>query len=194
MPLILAMWHGQHFLVPFVRKPEHPVKVLVSRHRDGEINAIAAERLGVGTIRGVESRGMMCSERELQISDEHNGIIELPGDAPVNPFGQFLQATNPAAFLRDYPYDVSSVDDDRPFFFYTVQPCDLWNFVTTMNKDSADYKINRAVPMLFSLVGVSLLATLIILALPPLVLHDRDGGKHSLEAEAILRGQAALEW
>ncbi len=39
--------------------------------------------LSVGTIRGVESRGMMCSERELQISDEHTGIIELPADAPV---------------------------------------------------------------------------------------------------------------
>ncbi|MGB3500476.1 MAG: phenylalanine--tRNA ligase subunit beta [Mesorhizobium sp.] len=39
--------------------------------------------LGVGKIRGVESRGMMCSERELQLSDEHNGIIDLPADAPV---------------------------------------------------------------------------------------------------------------
>ena len=39
--------------------------------------------LGVGTIRGVESRGMMCSERELEISDDHNGIIELPEDAPL---------------------------------------------------------------------------------------------------------------
>ncbi|MFC3205998.1 phenylalanine--tRNA ligase subunit beta [Aquamicrobium soli] len=39
--------------------------------------------LGVGTIRGVESRGMMCSERELEISEDHNGIIELPADAPL---------------------------------------------------------------------------------------------------------------
>ncbi len=39
--------------------------------------------LGVGKIRGVESRGMMCSERELQLSDEHDGIIDLPADAPV---------------------------------------------------------------------------------------------------------------
>jgi phenylalanyl-tRNA synthetase beta chain len=39
--------------------------------------------LSVGKIRGVESHGMMCSERELQISDEHNGIIDLPEDAPV---------------------------------------------------------------------------------------------------------------
>jgi phenylalanyl-tRNA synthetase beta chain len=39
--------------------------------------------LSVGKIRGVESHGMMCSERELQMSDEHTGIIDLPEDAPV---------------------------------------------------------------------------------------------------------------
>ena len=39
--------------------------------------------LGIGKIRGVESHGMMCSERELQLSDEHDGIIDLPQDAPV---------------------------------------------------------------------------------------------------------------
>ncbi len=39
--------------------------------------------LSVGKIRGVESFGMMCSERELELSDEHNGIIDLPDDVPV---------------------------------------------------------------------------------------------------------------
>jgi phenylalanyl-tRNA synthetase beta chain len=39
--------------------------------------------LSVGKIRGVESFGMMCSERELELSDEHNGIIDLPENAPV---------------------------------------------------------------------------------------------------------------
>jgi phenylalanyl-tRNA synthetase beta chain len=39
--------------------------------------------LKVAAIRGVESNGMMCSTRELQLGDEHDGIIELPGDAPV---------------------------------------------------------------------------------------------------------------
>lgn len=57
LPVIIAMWHGQHFMVPFVKRPEHRVKVLISRHRDGEINAVAAERLGVGTIRGSGSHG-----------------------------------------------------------------------------------------------------------------------------------------
>ncbi len=39
--------------------------------------------LKVAAIRGVESRGMMCSMRELELSEEHDGIIDLPGDAPV---------------------------------------------------------------------------------------------------------------
>jgi lysophospholipid acyltransferase (LPLAT)-like uncharacterized protein len=56
-PAIVAMWHGQHFLGPFVRRPTDRAKVLISRHRDGEVNAIAAQRLGVGTIRGSGSHG-----------------------------------------------------------------------------------------------------------------------------------------
>ncbi|RID93080.1 phenylalanine--tRNA ligase subunit beta [Gemmobacter lutimaris] len=36
-----------------------------------------------GNIRGVDSNGMLCSERELELSDDHNGIIDLPEDAPV---------------------------------------------------------------------------------------------------------------
>ena len=36
-----------------------------------------------GVIRGAESNGMLCSGRELELSDDHNGLIELPDDAPV---------------------------------------------------------------------------------------------------------------
>src|SRR5579872_1807405 len=39
--------------------------------------------LGIGTIRGVESRGMLCSAAELKISEDHDGIMELPPDAPI---------------------------------------------------------------------------------------------------------------
>jgi lysophospholipid acyltransferase (LPLAT)-like uncharacterized protein len=57
LPAIVAMWHGQHFMMPFFKRQEHRVKVLISRHRDGEINAIAAKRLGVEPIRGSGTSG-----------------------------------------------------------------------------------------------------------------------------------------
>jgi lysophospholipid acyltransferase (LPLAT)-like uncharacterized protein len=57
VPFITAMWHGQHFMMPFFRRDPLKAKVLISRHRDGEINAIAAERLGIGTIRGSGTHG-----------------------------------------------------------------------------------------------------------------------------------------
>jgi lysophospholipid acyltransferase (LPLAT)-like uncharacterized protein len=57
MPIILAFWHGQHLIAPVARKGRHRVNMLVSRHRDGEINAIAARRLGVGTIHGSGNHG-----------------------------------------------------------------------------------------------------------------------------------------
>jgi lysophospholipid acyltransferase (LPLAT)-like uncharacterized protein len=56
LPVIVAMWHGQHFMVPFLSRG-HRVKVLISRHRDGEINAHAARRLGVIPIRGSGDHG-----------------------------------------------------------------------------------------------------------------------------------------
>ncbi len=55
-PLIIAFWHGQHFMMPFLRR-DYQATVLISRHGDGEINAIAAERLGVGTVRGSGDHG-----------------------------------------------------------------------------------------------------------------------------------------
>ena len=60
--------------------------------------------LSVGTIRGVESRGMMCSERELQLSDEHDGIIDLPGDAPVGtPFATWAKLDDPVIEINLTP-------------------------------------------------------------------------------------------
>jgi lysophospholipid acyltransferase (LPLAT)-like uncharacterized protein len=62
LPVIVAMWHGQHFLVPFLSR-RHRVRVLISRHGDGEINAIAAERLGINTVRGSGDHGRRYQEK-----------------------------------------------------------------------------------------------------------------------------------
>jgi lysophospholipid acyltransferase (LPLAT)-like uncharacterized protein len=70
-PVIIAMWHGQHFLMPFLRR-QYRVKVLISRHADGEINAIVAERLGIGTVRGSGDHG-----RRFQIKGGVAGFMEM---------------------------------------------------------------------------------------------------------------------
>jgi hypothetical protein len=106
------------------------------------------------------------------IAKANMDAVYLPGDKPVNPFGQLLHAANPAAFQSQYRFDISPVNDNRPFFFYTVQPRDLWDFVKHAS-DNADYKINRAVPLLFGLIVVSFLAVAVILALPRLLLGAR---------------------
>jgi len=79
IPAIVAMWHGQHFMAPFIKRddPRHRTKVLISRHRDGEINARAAERLNIGTIRG---------------SGAHNGEFQRKGGAAA--FTEMLNALN----------------------------------------------------------------------------------------------------
>ncbi|MCE8507055.1 phenylalanine--tRNA ligase subunit beta [Ruegeria pomeroyi] len=52
--------------------------------------------LSVGNIRGVESHGMMCSERELELSEEHDGIIELPSGEVGELFIDWLAENDPA--------------------------------------------------------------------------------------------------
>ena len=52
--------------------------------------------IGVGKIRGVESFGMMCSEHEMELSDEHDGIIELPSGEVGQTFSDWLAKNDPS--------------------------------------------------------------------------------------------------
>ena len=88
-PVIIAMWHGQHFLAPFIRRAHHRAKVLVSRHRDGEINAVAAERLGIGAIRGSGNhgggfvgKGGVSAFKEMLSALEEGYNVALTADIP----------------------------------------------------------------------------------------------------------------
>jgi lysophospholipid acyltransferase (LPLAT)-like uncharacterized protein len=89
-PAIFAFWHGQHFMTPFIKtKESHRAKVLISRHRDGEFNAIAAERLGIGTIRGsgdhgsaFHRKGGVGAFKEMVRALEENYNIALTADVP----------------------------------------------------------------------------------------------------------------
>jgi len=104
----------------------------------------------------------------------HMQAVYLPGVQAHNPFYDLLTSADPDAYERSYRFDITPVTDNRPFFFFTVQPRDLWTFFRTASHLSADYKAaNQAVPLLFGLLGVSLAAVLLILLAPPLVLGTR---------------------
>ena len=89
-PAILAFWHGQHFMTPFIKTKEiHATKALISRHRDGEFNALAAERLGIGTIRGsgdhgsaFHRKGGVGAFKEMVRALEENYYVALTADVP----------------------------------------------------------------------------------------------------------------
>ncbi len=90
MPAIFAFWHGQHFMTPFIKtKASYRAKVLISRHRDGEFNAIAAERLGIGTIRGsgdhgaaFHRKGGVGAFKEMVRALDENYNVALTADVP----------------------------------------------------------------------------------------------------------------
>ncbi len=88
-------------------------------------------------------------------------------------FRDLLLSRDRGRFYETYPFDVRPVTDDRPFFFYTVQPGALWDFLIRGSRASADYKINSALPLLLGLVLVSIVATLVVLSLPPLLFGNR---------------------
>ena len=98
--------------------------------------------------------------------------IYYPGSELRNEFHDLLLSPNPAAYERNYTFDITPVTDNRPFFFYTVQPRDLWAFMKG-GAETADRKVNKAVPLLFGLMAISLVATLLILVAPPMVLGTR---------------------
>jgi lysophospholipid acyltransferase (LPLAT)-like uncharacterized protein len=90
LPAIFAFWHGQHFMTPFIKtKESHRAKVLISWHRDGEFNAIAAERLGIDIIRGsgdhgsaFHRKGGVGAFKEMVRALEANYSIALTADVP----------------------------------------------------------------------------------------------------------------
>jgi lysophospholipid acyltransferase (LPLAT)-like uncharacterized protein len=55
-PAIIAMWHGQHFMIPFLWPKPWPLDALISKSTDAEINALFLKRFDIGTIRGSGGR------------------------------------------------------------------------------------------------------------------------------------------
>jgi lysophospholipid acyltransferase (LPLAT)-like uncharacterized protein len=88
-PVIAAMWHGQHFLVPLARAPQERAAALVSRSGDGELNAAALQALGIRPIRGSgarrlgqRSKGGMAAMRDMLRALGSGEMVVMTADLP----------------------------------------------------------------------------------------------------------------
>ena len=88
-PFIAVTWHGEHFLGHLARAPGEDMRVLVSRHGDGEINAVAMRRLGLGLVRGsggsgakIRKRGGISALRELLRALSEGASVVFTADVP----------------------------------------------------------------------------------------------------------------
>ena len=85
------------------------IKVVLAR--PGNVIPATGDALKIGTVRGVESRGMMCSARELLLGEDHDGIIELNADARAGePVAGALEARG---LLADDPVIEVSITPNR---------------------------------------------------------------------------------
>lgn len=144
--------------------------VVVLRDRPQNVNAFGA--LDTVLIFRKPLSGSGVAQVKAALSQTNLHALYIPGDPPSNAFGKLATSADPQKFWSDYPYNIAPVDDDRPFFFYTVQPRDVLNYLKRGGV-SADYKINRALPLLFEVVAISVLAIVIVLAVPPLLLSAK---------------------
>lgn len=92
LPVIGAMWHGQHLIIPLGWPKEWPGSALVARHADGEANAIALKKLGIELVRGsgairtsggaVQKRGGVAALRALTRTLKEGRSVSLTADVP----------------------------------------------------------------------------------------------------------------
>ena len=81
---IVCFWHGRLLMMPFAKKGGGG-KVLISRHRDGELIARVVAFFGIGTVRGSYRKGSVSSLREILHDLRNNIDIAITPDGPKGP-------------------------------------------------------------------------------------------------------------
>jgi spermidine synthase len=104
-------------------------------------------------------------------------ILYAPSQPEDNAFSRLIGSNDPYGFSRDYPYNVIPVDDNAPFFFFTLKP----QRILHPGSDSAmDWKVNLGVAVLAMLLAISVLAVLAFLVIPLLI--GKIGSKRQASA------------
>lgn len=114
-------------------------------------------------------------ERHLNKYSELASLY-LPSRPGQNPFSDLIASNNPYAFAHSYAYNVTPVQDNAPFFFFTLKPEQLLSQYG--NRHGIDWKVNLGVLVLLLVLVISAIAVLAFLILPMLLTGGRQ--RHSL--------------
>ena len=134
-----------------------PVVVLAKR------TAFTADEIGrVRATPGVASQTV--SALRLRSGFDRGERAQDHYSASADSFTQLIQSNDPKNFAARYPYDVSPVTDNAPFFFFTLKPGQLLHPQSLMQ--GIDWKVNLGVAVLGMVLAISLLAVLVFLVLP----------------------------
>jgi hypothetical protein len=88
----------------------------------------------------------------------------MPSQGLENPFGELIASNNPQAFAQRYAYNVAPVDDNAPFFFFTLKAGQILK--PGGLRKGIDWKVNLGVLVLLLVLGISSLAVVLFLILP----------------------------
>jgi len=105
-------------------------------------------------------------------------LLYAPSEPGTNAFTRLVQSNDPYVFSANYPYNVSPVTDNAPFFFFTLKPEQIWR---SLGKPGGlDWKVNLGVAVLAMLLLISLLAVVAFLVVPLVLQTERTGNPGSL--------------
>lgn len=114
-PFVFALWHGQ--LLPLVvRHQRQGVSVLISEHRDGELIAQIAQRLGLATIRGSTTRGAARALLAMCDALQSGNEVAVTPDGPRGPSRTFASGAVVAAHRAQAPIVCVGVSASRAWY------------------------------------------------------------------------------
>ncbi|HZU22903.1 MAG TPA: hypothetical protein VE998_08740, partial [Terriglobales bacterium] len=111
-------------------------------------------------------------------------LLYSPRHREPNPFADLIRSNDPRGFAATYAYDVTPVDDNNPFFFFTLKTRDMLRDVMAGRGRGMDWRINLGVVVLGILLLISVAAVLVFLVLP--LALSREGARSSVGGVSLL--------
>jgi lysophospholipid acyltransferase (LPLAT)-like uncharacterized protein len=112
-PFILCFWHGRLSMMPFCWRPGVPIRMLISRHRDGQLIADTVRHFGIDIIAGSTARGGTFALRQLIKALRSGECVGITPDGPRGPRMRASEGVVAVARLAGVPIVPASFGVDR---------------------------------------------------------------------------------